>query len=108
MKKIYLLLFLVISFSCQKEEMVSPVTQEQDIVAAIKAEFSLSEFPDEYIKNNLRINWNEYWVNDNDESFSFTTSLNSQLNGGNKSLFYKYHLVVFQMEGNWKFTTITF
>lgn len=105
MKKIYFLILTILIISCEKQEIV--IDTHQKDLKFIQNQFSLSDFKDEYVKNNLVVNWNDFRKNNEEVTvFTFSTNLASKLESDKNSLSYKYHLSANQIEGEWNFNLV--
>ena len=77
--KTVIMLIITLSFTnCDKEEVNQLTTNE---IEKIKSDFSLENFENLIIKNNLSIDWNNYVQQKDDENkaiiYEFNTSYNS-------------------------------
>lgn len=96
--KIILLLFITFSITnCDKDNIIE---KQQDDIQQIKNEYSLENFNDINIKNNLSIDWDDYIqqknpeTNSNSYEFNGVYSYNNFIENGKLKLFFKYKLFV--------------
>lgn len=104
--------FTLLIVSCSKDQITKVELNE---IQKIQNEFSLKDFENPFVKNNLQINWNNFEINlDQDSLFSgyeFNTILkaNDFIESGKKKLFFKYKLEVLKIgENHWDFYIIKF
>ncbi|WP_298288762.1 hypothetical protein [uncultured Lutibacter sp.] len=120
-KKGILIFGILLSLTnCEKEDLVqtesaTKLSQKKDLnIDKIKKSFSLKNYQDNFVKENLKVKWDQYDLytgSDNSEIYEFMTNLNSKISSlkGKKYFFSKYTLqVVFDAEGNLSFKIIRY
>lgn len=110
MKKIYLLSFFVLAvIGCEKEENIE-VTQNQDFTTQIQEQFSLSKYEDQYVRDNLKVNWRKVSEKElKDDFIEFTTDIKSILQNENSNLYFKYTVKAsFEDDNRWNFNIVKF
>ena len=101
----------ILIISCSKNEVVEV---EQTEIQLLQKEFTLENFENTYVKNNLEIDWNGFQISNENSSLStyeFSTNLKSSnfIENDNNKLFFKYKLKAFKTTGNnWNFEIIKF
>jgi len=101
------MLLALLAWNCQKEEQQMPPNEGFHF---LESKFSLENFDDPFIKENLKVNWNNYTINPDSLSnallYQFDTSIKGKLDNNDKQFEYKY-LVLGQKQGNeWDFEII--
>ena len=104
---LFVLLLALLAWNCQKEEQQMPPNEGFHF---LESKFSLENFDDPFIKENLKVNWNNYTINPDSLSnallYQFDTSIKGKLDNNDKQFEYKY-LVLGQKQGNeWDFEII--
>lgn len=109
MKKIYLFLILIPFIGCEKDEIISP-NLEPNLTNQIQSQFSLSKYDDEYVKDNLKVNWYQVPETELDaEFYEFSTNINSVLQKESSTMYYKYTVIANSKENNkWEFHIVKF
>jgi len=105
--KIGILLFGIITTmtNCQKEDLFNTQTLQQTsqkqnkAITSFQNNFSLDNFKDDFVRNNLIIKWDEFIVTENPDSsftYEFLTNLNATVSFNNpkNNLNSKYKLIV--------------
>ncbi|HSJ12272.1 MAG TPA: hypothetical protein VK916_06275 [Gillisia sp.] len=109
MQKPYLLLALLLCLnSCSKEEYSSNNDEllKDTTSPPILNDFSLENFGDPFIKNNLIVNWGQKSTI-NEENEEYSTNINSKLHNAKDFIFHKYILNVKPAEkGNNRFEIV--
>jgi hypothetical protein len=104
--------FSLLTISCSKDS-ISEV--ELTEIQQIQSKFSLENFNDEFVKNNLVIDWTSYNVNQENDSipfkYEFRTSfkVKNTLKNGKQTLDTQYKLLVHKAEdNNWSIEIIKY
>lgn len=104
--------FSLLTISCSKDS-ISEV--ELTEIQQIQSKFSLENFNDEFVKNNLVIDWTSYNVNQENDSipfkYEFRTSfkVKNTLKNGKQTLDTQYKLLAYKAEdNNWSIEIIKY
>ncbi|WP_428743463.1 hypothetical protein [Tenacibaculum sp.] len=87
--------FSLLLWNCENENLA--INNEQN--SNIKEQFTLDNFKNSFVKNNLKINWDDYIIVNEEQNNAITYEFNTSLVGKNESLnkgqdyFYKYKLL---------------
>ncbi len=111
--KTMLLFFITISFTnCDKEDNSEVELTE---IQKIQSKFSLENFENPFVKNNLLIDWNDFNTNQNKEdksvTYEFNTSfkVSNSLSSGKQKLSTKYRLLTSKNDlDTWEYELIKF
>lgn len=110
--RILLFGFSLLIISCSKD---NPSEVELTEIQQIQSEFSLENFNDDFVKNNLIIDWTHYSINQQNDSipltyeFNTTFKIKNTLENGKQALDVQYKLLVSKEDTNtWSFEIIKF
>lgn len=94
-------------WGCQQDDQQTPVDED---LYFLENKFSLENFNDLFIKNNLKVNWDDYTARldslSNATVYEFGTSLKGNLMGDKKQFAYKYGVLGHNRGGAWDFEVI--
>ncbi len=99
-----MLLLALLAWNCQKEEQQIPPNEGLHF---LESKFSLEDFNDPFIKDNLKVNWDRYSKKfdslSNTTIYAFETSVKGKLENDKKQFEYKYQVLGHKQGDTWAF-----
>lgn len=110
MKKIFLFLIAISLVACEKDDISNLSADEVNFTYEIKNQFSLNNFEDEYVRENLKVNWipiSQFEAGK--DTVEYGTNLHSTAENSINNLHHKYSIAAFTNEKKeWDFYVIKY